>query len=138
MIEKVADDNRRKQTKAAEQWHFRDLIVWQKAMELTREVYKATATFPHAEMFGLTAQMRRAAVSVPSNIAEGCGRVSGKGMRVFLGHARGSVYELETQLRLAESLSFVQPAAAQPLVEGCWEIVRMLNALIKRLEHDDA
>jgi four helix bundle protein len=77
---------------------FRDLIAWQKAMSAAQDVYRITEAFPKSEQFGLTAQMRRAAVSVPSNIAEGHGRLTDKGFKVFLAQARGSAYELETQL----------------------------------------
>jgi len=81
--------------------HYRDLLVWQKAMELAREVYRSTESFPHSEMFGLRTQMRRSAVSVPSNIAEGHGRLTDPQLRNFLGMARGSLYELQTQTELA-------------------------------------
>jgi len=85
---------------------FKDLVVWQRAIELTTDVYKLTSKFPDAERFGLTNQMRRASVSIASNIAEGYGRAT-KGEYVqFLGHARGSCSELETQLVIAKRLGF--------------------------------
>jgi four helix bundle protein len=85
---------------------FKDLIVWQKAVDLSSEVYRLTASFPRSERFGLSDQMRRASVSVASNIAEGYGRAT-KGEYVqFLGHARGSNCELQTQLAIAERLGF--------------------------------
>jgi four helix bundle protein len=130
-----ADNGRRKQTKS-ETWHFRDLIVWQKSMILAGDVHRVTAGFPKAEMFGLTSQLRRAAVSVASNIAEGCGRTTPGEMRVFFGHSRGSVYEIETQLCIAESLAYLDRTRLKTLTEQCWEIVRMLNALISRLRGD--
>ena len=77
---------------------YRDLIAWQKAMQLVREIYDATGAFPKEELYGLTNQLRRAAVSVPSNIAEGQARLSAGKFRQFLSHARGSLVEIETQL----------------------------------------
>jgi four helix bundle protein len=132
-----ADNSRRKQTKT-EAWHFRDLVVWQKSMILAGEVHRVAAAFPKAEMFGLTSQLRRAAVSVASNIAEGSGRTTPSEMRIFFGHSRGSVYEVETRLCIAESLAYLNRPRLQRLIEQCWEIVRMLNALINRLKGDNA
>src|SRR5579872_7088782 len=88
--------------------HFRDLQVWQRAMSLTRNVYALTGGFPQAEVFGLCQQMRRSAVSVPSNIAEGYGRATDKSFALFLTQSRGSLNELETQLELSLLLGFVQ------------------------------
>ena len=112
---------------------FRELAVWQRAIELTLAIYKLTATFPDAEKFGLTNQLRRASVSVVSNIAEGYGR-STKGEYVqFLGHARGSISEVETQLVIAGALKF----GSKPLLqtaEGLYnEVGRMLRAMMKSL-----
>ncbi len=107
-------------------------------MQLTREVYRQTATLPKAEIFGLQGQMRRAAVSVPSNIAEGHGRLSDHLLRVFLAQARGSLYELETQIQLCQDLDFIQPAAAKSLFELCNEVARMINGLLKTLKPKDA
>lgn len=87
--------------------HYRDLVVWQQSLKMVSEVYRATASFPSEERFGLTAQIRRAAVSVPSNIAEGQGRCSTGEFRQFLGHARGSLLELETQLLIARHLGYL-------------------------------
>lgn len=87
---------------------FRDLIAWQKAITLAKEVYKATSLMPDSERFGLTAQMRRAAVSVPSNIAEGHGRQSLPDYIRFLKTSRGSLMELQTQLLLAQDLGFIR------------------------------
>ena len=81
---------------------YEDLIAWQKAVDLVAEVYRATRSFPKDELYGLTAQLRRAAVSIPSNIAEGQGRLSTGEFKQFLGHARGSLYELNPPLRIAE------------------------------------
>ncbi len=112
---------------------FKDLVVWQRSIELTVAVYQLTAAFPDSERFGLTNQMRRASVSVASNIAEGYGR-STKGEYVqFLGHARGSCSELETQIVIAKRLGF----GATPNLESsqtlCNDVGRLVCALIKSI-----
>ena len=110
---------------------FRDLIVWQKGMALAKEVYKATCLMPDAERFGLTAQMRRAAVSIPSNVAEGYARQSRVEYIRFLKVARGSLAELRTQFLLARELSFLQHSAdLGPLLD---ETERLLAGLIRSL-----
>lgn len=114
--------------------HFRDLLVWQKAKLLVKEVYRATVAFPKNEIFGLTSQMRRAAVSIPSNIAEGYGRLTDGNMRVFLGQTRGSLFELETQIELARDLEFLDEEVTKELLVQCAEIARMLNGLLGVLE----
>lgn len=113
---------------------YRDLVVWQKAMALVSAVYKLTAAFPSSERFGLTSQIQRAAVSIPSNIAEGQGRLATKEFRQFLGIARGSLRELETQLLISIDLAYAEAAAVNECLELADEIGRMLNALIKALE----
>src|SRR5271170_4698035 len=92
---------------------FQDLTVWQRAMEMTVSIYKATQTFPSAEIYGLTSQLRRAAVSVASNIAEGRGRPSQGEFRQFLGMAQGSNYEVQTQLLVAKELGLGNPERLQ-------------------------
>jgi four helix bundle protein len=114
--------------------HFKDLLVWQKAMQLARDVYRETSRFPKAEMFGFTSQLRRAAVSVPSNIAEGHGRLSDKSLRIFLAQARGSLFEIETQVQLAADLGYLSPNAGSGLNGQCEEIARMLNGLLAAIE----
>jgi four helix bundle protein len=114
--------------------HFRELIAWQKAMVLARKVYALTAEFPKSEQFGLVSQMRRCAVSVPSNIAEGHGRLTDRGFRVFLAQARGSVFELETQLQLAADLDYCMADVAQMPMGDCNEVARIINGLLKKLE----
>jgi four helix bundle protein len=109
---------------------FRDLIVWQKAMLLGREVFLLCRKLPKGEAFGLVTQMRRAAVSVPSNIAEGHGRLSDSQFRRFLGSARGSLYELQTQLELADDLGFLAPGSRKELIELLNEVSRLINGLI--------
>jgi four helix bundle protein len=110
---------------------FRDLLVWQKAMNLVIQIYAITRRFPKEELFGLTSQMRRAAVSIPSNIAEGQGRLSRGEFRQFLGNARGSLAELETQLLIAEHLGYLPNA--ESLFQDLAEVGRMLNGLISSL-----
>ena len=110
---------------------FRDLVAWQKAMGLAREVYKMTAAMPAEERFGLTLQMRRAAVSIPSNIAEGYARQSKVDYVRFLKVARGSLAELETQMILCEELKFLKPAPT--ITELQRETDRVLQGLIRSL-----
>ena len=109
---------------------YHDLIVWQRAMALTRAVYEATNIFPKEEMFGLKMQIRRAAVSVPANIAEGHGRLTDLQFRHFLGNARGSLSELQTELELAHDLSFVDSSKTSELLDQTNEVARLLNGLI--------
>ncbi len=117
---------------------FRDLIVWQKAINLATAMYQATQGLPTCEKFGLTAQMRRAAVSIPSNIAEGNARQTLGDYLHFLGVARGSLAELETQLIITIELQMLNNAAM--LLEQVQEVRRMLQALIESLRQrrDDA
>jgi four helix bundle protein len=110
--------------------HFRDLLVWQRSMRFAQEIYGLTQGFPKSEIFGLTSQLRRSAVSVPSNIAEGQGRLSDKSFAVFLGHARGSLFEMETQIELACALGFIDNRKLDALLKECSEIARMLNGLL--------
>jgi four helix bundle protein len=111
---------------------FRDLIAWQKSMQLAKEVYKSTSLMPDSERFGLTAQMRRAAVSVPSNIAEGHGRQSLPDYIRFLKTSRGSLMELQTQLLLAQDLGFIRMTGE--LTDVLSETDRVLQGLIRSLE----
>ena len=112
---------------------YRDLIAWQKAMQLARHVYRETTGMPDSERFGLTIQMRRAAVSIPSNIAEGHGRESRTDYIRFLKMARGSLMELQTQLILAEQLRFIRLSTTLQELEA--ETDRVLQALIRSLEN---
>jgi four helix bundle protein len=116
-----------------EKKRYQDLIAWQKAMELAKSVYQATQTFPGDERFGLTSQMRRAAVSVASNIAEGQGRLSKGEFKQFLGHARGSVFEVETQTMLATDLGFLAKPQSEKVIELTSEVSRLLNGLISSM-----
>lgn len=113
---------------------YRDLEVWQVAMDLADAVYDLTRDFPDDERFGLTQQIRRAAVSIPSNIAEGHGRMHGKEFMRFLRIANGSLKELETQLILAGRREYMTRDAAQPIWEMTQRCGKMLRALIKSLD----
>jgi four helix bundle protein len=99
-------------------------------MELVTLIYQATSDFPKDEMFGLTSQLRRAAVSIPSNIAEGQARLSEKEFRHFLGTSMGSLMEVETQLQIAENLVYLGKEKAGKLLESCGEVGRILNGLL--------
>lgn len=109
---------------------YKDLIAWQKAMDLVTATYRSTARFPKEEQFGLTSQLRRAAVSIPSNIAEGQGRLSEREFRYFLGQARGSLMEVETQLQIAKNLGYIEAEQTKELLESCAEVGRILNGLM--------
>jgi four helix bundle protein len=115
---------------------FRDIKAWQKAIELVVEIYSSTRSFPREEVYGLANQLRRAAVSVPSNIAEGKGRCTDKEFLLFLHHARGSVFEVETQLAIAGRLGYLTQADEQRIRTQAGEIARMLNGLIKAIKSD--
>jgi four helix bundle protein len=112
---------------------YKDLIVWQKGIALAKIVYRLTQCFPSEEKFGIIAQMRRAAVSVPSNIAEGQARHTTGEFIQFLSHAEGSVAELDTQLILSIELKFCSSAGAAPAFELIGELRRMLNVLRRKL-----
>lgn len=112
--------------------HYRELIVWQKAMDLTDEVYRLVRSFPKEEQYSLSDQLRRAAVSVPSNIAEGHGRQTGKEFKQFLSVAKGSVFEAETQILIAVRQGYISAEEAQHAFTLCDEVGKMLTALITR------
>ncbi len=109
---------------------YRDLIVWRKGMQLVTEIYRATRLFPRDETYGLTSQLRRAAVSVPSNIAEGQAHFSQKEFHRFLSHARGSLVEIETQIMIAGNLGYLSIHQSRALLDKTAEVGRMLNGLI--------
>jgi four helix bundle protein len=108
---------------------YRDLIAWQKAMALAEEVYNATRDYPKDEMYGLRAQMRRAAVSVASNVAEGHARSTPGEFVQFLGHAKGSLAELETQIILSARLGFLSADFGPRIADAIAEVGRLLNGL---------
>jgi four helix bundle protein len=113
---------------------FQDLTVWQRAMELTVCIYSLTRSFPKEEQYGLTSQLRRAAVSVASNIAEGRGRGTEGEFRQFLNIAQGSTYEVQTQLLVARQLKFGDGALLQNAESLCIETSKMLGAFIHTLK----
>ncbi|MDZ4656561.1 MAG: four helix bundle protein [Bythopirellula sp.] len=112
---------------------YQDLKVWQVGIQITRSVYQITATFPDSEKFGLTSQLRRCAVSIPSNIAEGHSRESKRELARFVSIARGSLAELETQLLIAKELGFGNKAQIDQLIETLKEEGRMLSGLRRSL-----
>jgi four helix bundle protein len=112
---------------------YRDLIVWQKAMDLVEDVYKRTKRFPREELYGLTSQLRRAVVSVPSNIAEGQGRNSTKEFLHHLSIAYGSLCEVETQCLIAHRLGYLESRDLDRLTTRSSEIGRIINGLCNRL-----
>lgn len=112
---------------------YKDLRAWQRAMELVQDVYAATRAFPKEELYGLVSQLRRAAVSVPSNIAEGKGRSSDKDFLVFLHHARGSLLELETQVLIARKSGFLEEKCGNELSAKVEDVAKLLNALINAI-----
>ena len=106
---------------------YRDLRVWQLAMQVVATVYEQTRCFPKHEIYGLTSQMRRAAVSIPSNIAEGKGRSSDRDRAHFFCQARGSLLELETQILIAQQLEYLSGSESEKLIVNTSQLGRMLN-----------
>ena len=115
---------------------FRKLKVWEKSHKLTLWIYTLTKEFPRDELYGLTNQMRRSSASIPSNIAEGCGRDSQAELTRFFKLAMGSSSELEYQLILAHDLNYIDEKAYQDFLSELSEFRRMLNAFIQKLKHD--
>jgi four helix bundle protein len=113
---------------------YTDLKTWRKALDLVLDVYRCSRTFPKEELYGLTSQLRRSAVSVPSNIAEGKGRFSRKELVQFLYRARGSLLELETQMLIAHRLGYVADTEFERVRMSSAELGRMLNGLINRFQ----
>jgi len=112
---------------------YKDLMVWQRSMDLTVRTYEVTRRFPSEEKYGLVSQMRRAAASVPANIAEGHARRSGREYLQMLGIARGSLAELETFVTLSERLGLIRSETSESLLEDCAAINRMMNGLMRAL-----
>jgi len=113
---------------------FRDLLVWQRAMQLTVSIYRLTQGFPREEIYGLTSQIRRAAVSVPSNIAEGQGRLNPGEFRQFLGIARGSICEIQTQLQIARALQFGKSELIDEAENLSHEVGKMIYSFLESLK----
>jgi four helix bundle protein len=116
---------------------FRKLKVWEKSHNLTLEIYKSTESFPTTEIYGLTSQIRRSCVSIPANIAEGCGRKSDAEFARFLQIAMGSASELEYHLLLARDLQFLKNSDYKKLDQGTVEVKQMLATLIKKLKTEN-
>jgi four helix bundle protein len=116
---------------------YRDLRVWQDAMQLAEDCYRLTAVFPREEAFGLTSQIRRASTSIPANIAEGYGRNSKGAYAQFLKMAQGSLKELETHLILSERLALTDARATEPLLASCDALGRMLFSLIRKISESE-
>jgi four helix bundle protein len=113
---------------------YRDLIVWQKSMNLVTLIYNLVLELPENEIYGLTPQIKRSAISIPSNIAEGYGRNYRKDYLRFLQIARGSLFENQTQLEIAVNLDFIKAENLEEIKELSTEVEKMLNSLIKKLE----
>ncbi|HEC21230.1 MAG TPA: four helix bundle protein [Candidatus Peregrinibacteria bacterium] len=116
---------------------YQKLIVWQKAVDLVVEIYKVTTGFPSEEKFGLMAQMRRSAVSIPSNIAEGSQRRTDKAFAQFIAVSKGSCAELETQTIISCRLNYIEEIKKKELIEKINELMRMLSSLYKKLQTTD-
>ncbi|WP_264534650.1 four helix bundle protein [Flavobacterium sp. N1736] len=117
--------------------HFKKILVWQKSISLVTKIYKATKTFPKEEIFGLTSQIRRSSVSIPSNIAEGSGRGSNKDFLRFLYISLGSIFEMQTQLEIAKNIIYINEEEFNNLYEDSREIERMLASLIRKLKDNN-
>ena len=113
--------------------NYKDLLVWQRSMDLVERIYRITQKLPDTERWGLISQMCRAAVSVPSNIAEGYGRQATGEYRHFLSIARGSLSELETHLLLCQRLGHIEPKEVAPLLREVEEILKMMSTLISKI-----
>jgi len=112
---------------------YRELLVWQKSIAFVTQIYKSVKGFPTEELYGLTSQIKRCAISIPSNIAEGYGRKSKKDYIRFLQIAMGSVFEIQTQLEISKNLDFLSESRFSELYESSREIERMLSSLISKL-----
>jgi len=114
---------------------FRELVVWQKSIQLATVIYRLTSGFPKEEMYGLSSQIRRSAVSVPSNIAEGQGRLTSNEFRQFLSVARGSNFELQTQLEIARTLNFGDSELIDDAECLSHEVGKMIYAIMEKIRH---
>lgn len=115
---------------------YRDLVAWKKGMELVKAIYDATESFPQSEMYGLVSQLRRAAVSIPSNIAEGQAHYTNPEFVRFLRHDRGSLAEIETQLLIALDRGYLPKNNADKLIAQTDELGRILSGLIKSIKNE--
>lgn len=115
---------------------YRDLLVWQKAMTLVTDVYAVTQAFPSTEVYGLTSQIRRCAVSIPSNIAEGYGRNATGDYKRFLQMAVGSLFELQTQIEIAHNLNYITKDGYEAFAQKTYELDKMLYSLINKIKQN--
>ncbi len=113
---------------------YRDLIIWQKSVKIVTDIYELMKELPQEETFGLISQIKRSAISIPSNIAEGFGREHTKDFIRFLQISRGSLYELQTQFEICTNLSFLKPGDCEDLSMKFLEIEKMINSFIKKLK----
>jgi four helix bundle protein len=113
---------------------FRKLLIWQKSMAMVTKIYYSTNNFPKEEIFGLTSQIRRCSISIPSNIAEGYGRETDKDLLRFLTISKGSLFEMQTQLEVAKNLSYIKDEEFNYLYEDSREVERMLVSFIKKIK----
>lgn len=113
---------------------FRDLLIWQKSMEYVTQIYNETKNFPDEEKFGLISQLRRSAVSIPSNISEGYGRNSKNDFNRFLNISMGSLFEVQTQIEIAKNLGFINEQKFDKMFEQSREIERMMSSFIRSLD----
>lgn len=116
--------------------NFRELKIWQEAIKITKLTYQLTKLFPASELYGLTSQMNRAAISIPSNIAEGAGRNSNKEFTQFLNITMGSCFELETQITIAFELSYIQKEDLETFIIDLNRLEKMINSLITTLRKE--
>jgi four helix bundle protein len=117
--------------------NFKKLLIWQKSMSLITKIYISTNNFPKEEAFGLTSQIRRSSISIPSNIAEGFGRESNKDFLRFLNISIGSLFEMQTQLEIAKNISYLNEDEFNNLYEDSREVERMLVSFINKLKERD-
>lgn len=113
---------------------YRELLIWQKSIQVVTNIYKLTRDFPKEELFGLTSQMRRCAISIPSNIAEGFGRNSQGDFKRFLNISLGSTYELQTQIEISQNLEYLNTENYKYLMESCVELEKMMNSLVSKIK----
>ncbi len=118
--------------------NFRELVAWQKAMQLTKEVYVLTKNFPSIEQYGLVSQIQRAVVSIPSNIAEGAGRPTQKELVHFLSFSLGSAYELETELLLARELDYITEEQSKQINTEVVEVQKLVYSLMKKFNSSES
>jgi four helix bundle protein len=116
--------------------NFRELKIWQRSMTLAEDVYKATSTFPKEEIYGLSSQLKRCAVSVPSNISEGAGRATNKQFKHFLEFSMGSCNEIQTQIDLANRFNYVSKELNDQIVNEALQVYKMILAFYNSLKED--